>query len=654
MSTPPIVVSSRAQPTTGGVGPKTPALADANPDVLTFVNRRATITVPIASCKLERTIEGASSLTVTVHDPALSFLNSEAIQGPKHGELESFVVLENLVFALAGVHLLKGHMVEVILEDEAIHRLRKNTKALTMKRGSVTRAEFIKHMFAESGVPLISKELHKKQPIKKAETRSEKDKSHKPGLSDHAKLTVKSQPIDSDQRASLEIALAQAVTDNAGPLATLALIVGGIGESTFHKGESTQSQNGAQVGVWQSDVIPADRVAEQAHYFLIGGKSFGAGGAIHLAKTQPSLTPGDIATQVEVSGQPGEFYNVYHAEAEKIVNAFTGGDAGALQNDKTYIKPYQYERKGGEDSWAAAQRLAKEVGWYLFVVDGVAHFESGKSLKAGRALMLVAPAADGLIANPTFGYWTTHQYDDTVTVECHASKWGAPPGSIAEVEGYGPAGGRWIVTAITREQMKSSVTTITLGRGKEPTKEPAHELGTRPTSTGGASGVAGYVNPLAKITGLGKSRIDMGVDYYGSGDVLAMGDCEVTYSAAVDNGWEGGGAVVYKLLGGAYAGKHIYFAERFRPTVKVGDRLKAGAKIGTMFGGSIETGWATGLGSSTIAASLGQQGTGDAGEVESPAGASFNRFLVACGAPPGNKNTGGLSKRGHPMPAGYP
>ena len=109
--------------------------------------------------------------------------------------------------------------------------------------------------------------------------------------------------------------------------------------------------------------------------------------------------------------------------------------------------------------------------------------------------MLIAPGADGLLGNPTFGYWTTPKYDDTVNVECHASKWGAPPGSIAELEGYGPADGRWITTAITREKMKSSVTVITLGRGKEPTKEPAHEVGTRPSTE--ATGEAGTKTALA-------------------------------------------------------------------------------------------------------------------------------------------------------------
>jgi hypothetical protein len=486
VSATPTVVATRAQPDSASTlpdEPKKPDLHGVDTSKLTFVNRKGFVTVTPSSVRLKRTVEGASSIIVAVHDPDLEFLNSPALEG-EHDTLESFVVLENQVFALSGIHIAKGHLIEATLEDEAVYRLRKNKKALTMSRGKATRAQFIKHIFAESGVPLNASELDTKQPIetvKEKETREEKNKKRKPGISDHAKLTVKGQPIDSEQHEVLEIGLAQAVQDNAGHLATLALICATIGEASARKDEVAHSQNGAQVGPWQSDQIPADKVAEQAHYFLIGGKSFQAGGAIHLAKTQPSLTPGDIATMVEASGEPGDFYNVYKAEAEVIVNAFTGTDASVLQND-TYVKAYQFERKAGEDTWTCAQRLAEEVGWYLFIVGGAGYFMSGKALKASRAQMLVAPGADGLLGNPTGGRMTNPNYDDTLTVECVAGKWQAPPGTVAEAEGYGPLNDRWIVTTIEREAMKSEVTIITLGRGKLPKKEPAHEVLTRAAS----------------------------------------------------------------------------------------------------------------------------------------------------------------------------
>ncbi len=653
MTVTPTIRSSHAPSTTGPRPPKTATFADADPDVLTFVNRRGEIKVPIATAKLERTIEGASSLTVTIHDPALSFLNCEAIQGQKHGHLESYVVLEDQVFAIAGIHLLKGHIVEVVLEDESVYRLRQNKKALTMSRGKATRAQFIKHMFAESGVPLNSPELDKKQPIesvKEAETRAQKNKKHKPGIASHAKLTVKQKPADAEQRQNIETALEVAVSHGAGELATIALIEAIIQESEC---KNTHSGDGTSTGILQLlsstaaglHVDPLDVQACCALFLTTG--FYGKGGAIALAKAHPTWTPGEVAQAVQGSAFP-DAYQVWVKEATAMVNAFTGEGAAGLQEAKTFVKEYQYERKSGEDSWAAARRLAEEVGWYLFIVDGEGHFYSGEYLKKSMPLMLVAPGADGLKGNPTFGYMTSHSYEDSVTVECDASKWGSPPGSIAELEGYGPVDGRWITTTIARDAMKSSTTVITLGRGKLPKKEPAHEVGRRPTST--VSGAEGYVNPFASVSNLSPERVDMGVDYAGSGPIGALGEAKITFASNV-SGWEGGGCVVYQLTSGPLAGKFIYHAEHVTMNVKVGQTVKAGHPVCTMSGGT-ESGWASGSGDEALAASLHQQAPGDPGSWESAAGASFNRLLVKLGCKPGTPNPGG-GPHGT-MPAGFP
>ncbi len=411
--TPPVTVrSSRSQPTSASGKPKTPAFADADTTRMRFFNRNAEITVPVASCKLERTIEGASSITVRIHDPQFSFLNCEAIKGKRHGWIESYVVLEGQLFAIAGLKLNKGHIVEVILEDEVIHRLRQVKTPLTMTRGSVTRAEFIKHMFAESGVPLISPELEKKQPIQstaEAEKLAQKDKKLKPGISPTSSLTVKGQPADAEQRRNIEIALETAVSHNAGELAASALLEALIQENAARNPNILQLE---RFNISGDHVDPND-VGAVCALFLTQGFT-GKGGAIALAKAHPSWNAGEVAQAVQGSAFP-EKYGVWKEEATAMVNGFTGFDSSVLKEGSTYAKPYQFERRRGEDSWAAARRLAEEVGWYLFVLDGSAYFVSGKRLKASRPRFLVAPGVDGLISHPTFGYMTAHSYDDTVT-----------------------------------------------------------------------------------------------------------------------------------------------------------------------------------------------------------------------------------------------
>ncbi len=68
-----------------------------------------------------------------------------------------------------------------------------------------------------------------------------------------------------------------------------------------------------------------------------------------------------------------------------------------------------------------------------------------------------------------------------------------------------------------------------------------------------------YVNPVRAVGGLQRGRIDMGVDYAGSGPVLALAAGKVTAASNNDSGpsscwgrtcWPGGGIVVYRLLEG--------------------------------------------------------------------------------------------------------
>jgi hypothetical protein len=500
-------------------GPSTPALGNADTSTLRFIGRDAEVTVPTVNCSLERTTEGASSITAAVHDPDLTFLNSPALVDSaqalnvrkslahrstvvRKANLHSEVVLDNLVWSLTGLELQPQKQTQAILEEDAVKALR-NTKPLTMSRGKVTRAQFIKRLFDDAGVPLVCPELDVKQQIetpKEAETEKQRERKRKPGLASHAKLTIKSVPIDSEQRQNLEDALGEAATLAAGGLPTLAMVCAGIGESDFRAGAVAHSQNGAQVGVFQSDKIPANETARQAHYFLKGGESFQAGGAIALAAADPTLSAGDIATRVEASGEPGEFYGVYQAEAEAIINAYTGGDLEGLTGETiTYAKSYQFQRKKGETSWACARRLAEEVNWYMFIEAGVGYLFSGRYLARSKPRMLVAPGADG-INSVQFRVMESPQHDDTITVTCDAALWQAPPGSVAEVEGYGPVDGRWIVTRIVRANMRLTTTTVTLSRPKVPKLEPAHELAMRSTTAVGGGSLKPDQTIIAKLT----------------------------------------------------------------------------------------------------------------------------------------------------------
>jgi hypothetical protein len=97
-----------------------------------------------------------------------------------------------------------------------------------------------------------------------------------------------------------------------------------------------------------------------------------------------------------------------------------------------------------------------------------------------------------------------------------------------------------------------------------------------------------YVSPfLNAATG----RIDQGVDFTGTGPIMAVGDAEILQTGAP--GWPEGGGVLYRLLSGSRAGQIIFVNEGIQATVHAGQHVSAGEQIGTFIpGGSIEMGFA--------------------------------------------------------------
>jgi hypothetical protein len=172
-----------------------------------------------------------------------------------------------------------------------------------------------------------------------------------------------------------------------------------------------------------------------------------------------------------------------------------------------------------------------------------------------------------------------------------------------------------------------------------------------------------YVNPVRAVAGLQASRIDMGVDYSGSGPILALGSAKILLAtdklAGSESCWgktcvpPPGDMIVYRLLDGPFAGKYIYVCEHITISVKAGQIVRAGEMIATLHQGSpnLELGWATGAGAWTLAAARRQQYPGiDPGGWSSIEGRNFNDLMVWLGAPSGYVTTSPNQN----MPRGWP
>lgn len=149
----------------------------------------------------------------------------------------------------------------------------------------------------------------------------------------------------------------------------------------------------------------------------------------------------------------------------------------------------------------------------------------------------------------------------------------------------------------------------------------------------------GYVNPLARADVVGE-RIDQGVDYAGSGALVAIGPARVTFLATTNTGWPGA-FIEYQLLGGPDNGCYVYYAEGVTPApgLHVGEGVPAGQTIAMIIPNSssgIEIGWAAGHGTRSYAVEAGQwSAIHEANNIPSAPGLYFSALIASLGGPPG-------------------
>jgi len=162
-----------------------------------------------------------------------------------------------------------------------------------------------------------------------------------------------------------------------------------------------------------------------------------------------------------------------------------------------------------------------------------------------------------------------------------------------------------------------------------------------------------YSNPLRAVAGLRPGRVDMGVDFGGSGPVYPLGDAVITSATGSSSGWPGGGWITYRLTDGPDAGLMVYVAEDVQPTVAVGEVVTPATVIATVYdgGSGIETGWAMPDGASAESELPGAGGIGGGGPFPTMVGLSFENLLTSLGVP-ASSGAGGPGYG--TLPPGYP
>jgi hypothetical protein len=110
-----------------------------------------------------------------------------------------------------------------------------------------------------------------------------------------------------------------------------------------------------------------------AHYFLVGGKGFQAGGAIKLAASNADLTPARSPTRSRVTLELLQrraaegFYQQHINEAKKILDAWGGASTTYTVARATSSARARRPSTGTrENYWDASGRLVDERHWRRF------------------------------------------------------------------------------------------------------------------------------------------------------------------------------------------------------------------------------------------------------------------------------------------------
>jgi hypothetical protein len=137
---------------------------DLSKVVLDVVNRKLRLDTridgSIVGGELERTIEGASTLTLTVHDPRRALLQSGMFS------YAIDVTLDALRFRLVKVGK-QGDDLTLTFEDREVALLRQHNRPRKAKRGKLTRAQFALSLVREvkPAIPFVCPELRARQPV---------------------------------------------------------------------------------------------------------------------------------------------------------------------------------------------------------------------------------------------------------------------------------------------------------------------------------------------------------------------------------------------------------------------------------------------------------------------------------------------------------
>jgi hypothetical protein len=456
-----------------------------------------------------RTMDGPSTVTITIHDQARDILKSKKLQ-TSDGRLRTIDInLDGLWFRLVNLKK-QGDDLLLTFEDRAIVWLKdKKGPRKSASRAKTTRAQYILSLVRSAKkipprIPVRIHELNVKQPIakltpserksSKKHIRSERDREREPGFSKD-----KVAGLNVHQTDRCETCLIVADKYRVEERAKLAMLTAMAGESDFGENKDSKSNDPrVKPTTFQSMQIPESELDAQAYHFLFGGRSFRAGGAVKAIKDHPDWTIGEVVKQVEVSDGSGNYYDSFVPLARRILKAWGEGGGGTGSKPSSYRARAEFKVEKDETYYDAIIRMAKDVNWRAFMAGDTFRYISEEDLYKSRPRYRFSEMSEGVL-NIDFDQ-DYHKPVATATVDCLIHRWAMVPGTTVYIDDMGMATGKWLVLSV-RRSLFSSDATVELKQPMAEKLEPRTDLTERRKDASNDPGDSGSDGKRGGISG---------------------------------------------------------------------------------------------------------------------------------------------------------
>lgn len=499
----------------------------------------------VTDVEITRTIDAASSVTITLNDYDRTVLHSRRL----HNSLD--VEIDGIWFRLVKVERSIGSDdLQLTFEQREIAVLKSYPKkgaphngVIFSDRAGTTRAEFILRLIREVkefDIPVVIPELHRVQPLEKAADvqtwgkGSESVAATAPGIS-----TDVNQPTVSDQNSSPQrqratqltckgVAATKSQISNVNSILSVGQSMGAnrkllcvsimvaTQESTLNNIKGGDDAHGGgindsaglfqQIGSWGSYKDRTTPVTAARQFFRA---------AIPKEKLRPNYSASKLCSEIQRdytwnTSRQGDDYARWEQEADDWVNAFgvTGslstagagegsaadlnlmGDTSGGGSDYMFFRGISKENDkvwAREDSWTCIRRLADEVQWRAFFISGVFYLMSDDDLFTTQPIMNFDETSRG-IEGVGFDLDIGKKLSE-LTISARIGSWLAPPGAVVVAKNLGPASGRWIVHEFERSLFDGQPATITAAKPQAQLPEPLDDqVKTAPTWANVATG----------------------------------------------------------------------------------------------------------------------------------------------------------------------